>query len=78
MAYHNVPVKPRTWARLQAYRMMSPTYDALLNRLMDSLPLEMLTKETLAEAEHRLATFDGVPWREATQETKKKRAPRRV
>jgi hypothetical protein len=63
--YHNVPVLESTWARLRDYRVGSQTYDEVLNRLMDSVPLEMVTEDVLREHRRRLATFEGRDWREA-------------
>ena len=66
--YHNVPVLESTWLRLRDYRTGSQTYDQVLNRLMDSVPLEMVTKDVLAEHRRRLKSKDWKDWREVRQE----------
>lgn len=76
--YHNVPVKRTTWLRLRDYKMVSATYDDVLNQLMDSMPLETVTEEVLAEHKRRLATFDGRPWREIRDEIDAKRGKRKT
>lgn len=76
--YHNVPVKRATWLRLRDYKMVSATYDDVLNRFMDSLPLETVTEEVLAEHKRRLATFEGKPWREVREEIDAKRRRRKT
>lgn len=74
--YHNVPVKRATWLRLRDYKMVSATYDDVLNQLMDSVPLEMLTEKVLAEHKHRIATFDGRDWRELREERRQRGKPK--
>lgn len=71
--YHNVPVLESTWHRLRDYKMASQTYDEVLNGLMDSSPLEMLTEDVLREHRHRLATFEGRDWREVMADIERKR-----
>lgn len=60
--YHNVPVLESTWVRLRDYKMVSATYDEVLNRLMDSVPLEMVTQEVLAEHRRRMRSHDWQDW----------------
>lgn len=66
--YHNVPVLESTWLRLRDYKVRSQTYDAVLNGLMDSVPLEMVSKEVLAEHRRRLKSNDWKDWREVRKE----------
>lgn len=73
--YHNVPVLEATWLRLRDYRMGSQTFDQVLNGLMDSMPLEMLTEDVLREHRRRLATFQGRDWREVMADSDGSRSP---
>jgi hypothetical protein len=66
--YHNVPVLESTWLRLRDYKVRSQTYDEVLNALMDSVPLETMTERALAEHRRRMATFQGVDWRDVKEE----------
>lgn len=46
--YHNVPVLDATWQRLRDYRVSGQTYDDVLNRLMDRVPIEDIAATLLA------------------------------
>ena len=62
--YHTVAMRRQTYERLKNYRMGGSTFDKVLNELMDAYPLEVVSAEFMREVEHRLRTFDGIPWRE--------------
>lgn len=68
--YHNVPVLESTWQRLGDYKRLSlsPTFDAALNELMDSVPLEMLSERALAEHKERMKSSDWTDWRTVRKE----------
>jgi hypothetical protein len=66
--YHNVPVLESTWHRLRDYKMVSATYDEVLNQLMDSVPLETVTEDILAEHKRRLKSKDWKDWREVRKQ----------
>ena len=58
-----IPLQPRTWERLRAYKMGGATYDEVLNDLMDAVPLEDIAEQVVAEHRQRLGTWRGKGWR---------------
>ena len=54
-------IRETTRRRLADYKRGDSSFDDVLNRLMDEVPLEDIMEEELAEHRHRLATFQGIP-----------------
>jgi hypothetical protein len=67
-SYRTVPVRPSTWRRLMDYKMGEATFDDVLNELMDNVPIEVFSKNLIAEHYKRLRTFEGRPWRKVKDE----------
>ena len=63
-AYKNVPVREDTFERLRAYKMGDATFDALLNELMDAVPIEKVAARAVREHKRRMKTFKGRDWRD--------------
>lgn len=61
--YRTIPVRPDTWARLRDYKMGGASFDAVLNDLMDAVPVERISKELIKEHRERLKTFKGASFR---------------
>lgn len=59
MVFTSVPVKPKTLARLRAYKTGGASYDDVLNELLDANPPEAFIKEHLRQ----LREEGRVPWR---------------
>lgn len=64
----SIAVSPRKIARLRKYKSPSSTFDAALNRLMDSVPIEFVPDAELREARRRLGNFRGRDWRTIRKE----------
>lgn len=56
-----ITVSEQTRRRLADYKHGDDTFDEVLNRLMDKVPLADDMAELIAEHERRLADFQGVP-----------------
>lgn len=65
MGYKTIPVTKETWERLRDYKMGGATYDEVLNELMKSVPIEVVSERVIREHYERMRTFEGRPWREA-------------
>lgn len=61
--YKTIPLRPRTYARLTAYKWGGASYDDVLNNLMDSVPLERVSDRVLREHDARMKTRQGRDWR---------------
>jgi len=69
-SYKTIPVRPSTWKRLRDYRMGDATFDAVLNELMDNVPLEVFSKKLIEEHYERMKTFEGRSWRKVKNDLK--------
>jgi len=69
-SYKTIPVRPSTWTRLRDYRMGDATFDAVLNELMDNVPLEVFSKKLIQEHNKRMRTFEGRSWRKVKNDLK--------
>ena len=63
--YKTIPLLPDTYARLTAYKWGGASYDAVLNNLMDAVPLEKVSRRVLSEHDARMKQRNGRDWRAA-------------